>query len=308
MEEFYLRSNGAGRLHCVLWKPEGEARAVIQLVHGIAEHTGRYAEFAGFLTKHGFAVAAEDHMGHGASIEDGTQGYFSGGWMAAVADVHLLREHMKTLYPSAPYWILGHSMGSFLLRTYLYTYPQSIDAAVISGTGWEETMTLKAGKLLCAIEEKRLGEKKVSGLLNGIMFGSYNKPFQPVRTPHDWICSVQKVVDAYEADPLCGFDATVGLARDMMDGISRNEKKENLEKMCKSLPVLFVSGEKDPVGRMGKGVLACIDAFKRAGMRNITIKIYPEGRHEMLNERNREEVWNDVLNWFTDVAEKAAKA
>ena len=298
MEEFYLISNGAGRLHCGLWRPEGTPKAVVQLVHGVAEHIGRYDAFAQFLASHGYLVAAEDHMGHGGSVEGGVLGYFEGGWKAAVADVRTLHDDLQEEYPSLPYYILGHSMGSFLLRTYLYTYPGTIDGAVISGTGWESPATLKAGRLLCRLEEKRLGAAKTSGLLNGIMFGAYNKPFAPNRTPHDWICSVQSVVDAYEADPFCGFDVTVGLARDMMEGISMNEQTENLQAMDKNLPVLFVSGGKDPVGGMSKGVLACIDAFKRAGMKNVTIQLYPEGRHEMLNETNREEVFDRILSWL----------
>ena len=299
MEEFYLQSNGGGKLHCAVWRTNQTPRAVVQLVHGIAEHIGRYDHFARYLAENGFIVAAEDHMGHGGSIgEDCVKGYFSGGWMTAVADVKLLCEHMKAEYPGLLYYILGHSMGSFLLRTYLYTYPGTIDAAIISGTGWEPSAVIRAGLAACKLEQLRLGEKRTSPILTKLMFGSYNKPFAPVRTKDDWICSDPAVVDAYTADPLCGFDATIGLARDMLTGIEMNEMRENLLKMDKLLPLLFVSGGKDPVGGMSKGVLRCIDAFKRAGMRKITIRIYPEGRHEMLNEVNRNEVYQDILNWL----------
>lgn len=299
MEEFYLQSNGGGKLHCAVWHTNQTPRAVVQLVHGIAEHIGRYDHFARYLAENGFVVAAEDHMGHGGSIgEDGVKGYFAGGWMTAVADVKLLCAHMKAEYPGLPYYILGHSMGSFLLRTYLYTYPGTIDAAIISGTGWEPSAVIRAGLAACRLEQLRLGEKRTSPILTKLMFGSYNKPFAPVRTKDDWICSDPAVVDAYTADPLCGFDATIGLARDMLTGIEMNEIRENLLKMDKLLPLLFVSGGKDPVGGMSKGVLHCIDAFKRAGMRKITIRIYPEGRHEMLNEVNRNEVYQDILNWL----------
>ena len=193
-------------------------------------------------------------------------------------------------------------MGSFLLRTYLYTYPEALDAAIISGTGWEPKAKVKAGQLVCKLEEKRVGETNTSKLVTNLMFGSYNKPFAPVRTKNDWICSVDEVVDDYTADPWCGFDATVGLARDLLSGVEMNEKTENLEKMNKQLPVLFVSGGKDPVGGMSRGVLACIDAFKRAGMKKVTIRIYPEGRHEMLNEENHEAVYADILHWLTTLA------
>ena len=143
-----------------------------------------------------------------------------------------------------------------------------------------------------------MGETGCSGLLKELMFGAYNKKFKPNRTANDWICSNAAVVDAYTADELCGFDATVGLARDLLTGVEMNEQPENLDKMNKQLPLLFVSGSKDPVGGMAKGVLRCIDAFKRSGMKDITIKLYPEGRHEMLNERNKAEVYQDILDWL----------
>ena len=263
MQEFQIQSQGGGQLRCGLWTPEGEAKAVVQIIHGIAEHIGRYDDFANYLAAHGYVVAADDHMGHGGSVTDGLYGYFRGGWMSAVADEKTLHDKMAADYPGLPYYILGHSMGSFLLRTYLYTYPDALDAAVISGTGWEPMAKIKAGQLVCKLEARRVGEKKTSKLVTKLMFGSYNKPFEPVRTKNDWICSVDDVVDAYTADPWCGFDATVGLARDLLSGVERNEKIENLEKMNKELPILFVSGGKDPVGGMSKGVLQCIDTFKR---------------------------------------------
>ena len=191
-------------------------------------------------------------------------------------------------------------MGSFLLRTYLYTYPDAVDKAVISGTGWEEPVKVRMGKLVCKLEEARVGEKNTSALVTKLMFGSYNRSFGPVTSPNAWICSDDAVVAAYDADPLCGFDATVGLARDLLTGVSMNEQPENLDKRNKQLPVLFISGCKDPVGGMAKGVLKCIDAFKRSGMKDITIKLYPEGRHEMLNEINRGEVYQDILNWLNE--------
>ena len=298
MEEFYLPSNGAGRIHCALWTPETAPRAVVQIIHGIAEHIGRYDDFARFLNAHGYVVAADDHMGHGGSVENGVKGYFSGGWLSAVEDEKRLHDEIAAQYPVLPYFILGHSMGSFLLRTYLYTYPGELAGAIISGTGWQPEMALKAGLALCKLEQLRVGETGCSGLLKELMFGAYNKKFKPNRTANDWICSKEAVVDAYTADELCGFDATVGLTRDMLTGISMNQRKENLEKMDKALPVLFVSGMQDPVGAMGEGVLRCIDAFKRVGLKNVTIRLYPEGRHEMLNETNRTEVYADILSWM----------
>ena len=238
MKEFYLDSCGGGRLHCAIWTPEGEPKAVVQLIHGIAEHIGRYDEFARFLNAHGYVVAADDHMGPGGSVENGVKGYFSGGWLSAVEDEKRLHDEIAAQYPALPYYILGHSMGSFLLRTYLYTYPDAVDKAVISGTGWEDPTKVRLGKLVCKLEQARVGETSTSKLVTKLMFGS------------------------------CLFI------------LSR------------------FSGSKDPVGGMAKGVLRCIDAFKRSGMKDITIKLYPEGRHEMLNERNKAEVYQDILDWL----------
>lgn len=305
MEEFYIPSNGRGSLHCGMWRPAGKPRAVVQLIHGIAEHIARYDQFACFLKEQGYLVVADDHMGHGASIgPGGIQGYFYGGWLSAVADEKSLHDRIAAQNPDVPYYMFGHSMGSFLLRTYLYTYPQALDAAIISGTGWAAPVAIQAGLLVCRIEARRVGETGVSPVLSKMMFGGYNKGFRPQRTAFDWLTSVDEVVDAYVADPLCGFDATVGLTRDMLTGIQMNENPENLSRMPAELPVMFVSGARDPVGGESKGVLQTIDAFKRAGMRNVTIKIYPEGRHEMLNERNRGEVYGDILGWL----EQQAKA
>ena len=298
MESYFLQAENRS-IHCCKWLPEEQPKAIVQIVHGIAEHILRYDHFATFLTAHGYAVVAEDHMGHGGTLaKDDVRGYFEGGWMQAVANVKRLHDHTVEEYPGLPYYFLGHSMGSFLLRTYLYTYPDALDGAILSGTGWESAATLRAGLALCKLEQLRLGEKKVSPLLNDIMFGTYNRAFRPNRTTHDWVCSVDSVVNAYLADPLCGFDATVGLARDMLTGIRMNEQPENLQAMNQALPVLFISGAQDPVGHMAKGVLHCIDAFKRAGLRDVTIRIYPKARHEILNEFNRDEVYADVLLWL----------
>ena len=298
----FLSTDGKTQLHGMRWEPEGRSvRAVLQICHGVAEHIARYDAFARYLNELGIAVVGHDHLGHGRSLpEGGTPVYFGEGntWHTVVDDIYVLHQRIRLWYPDVPLCIMGHSMGSFLLRTYLYTYPDAVDKAVISGTGWEDPTKVRLGKLVCRLEQARVGETSTSKLVTKLMFGSYNKPFGAVTSPNAWICSDEAVVAAYDADPLCGFDATVGLARDLLTGVEMNEQPENLDKMNKQLPLLFVSGSKDPVGGMAKGVLRCIDAFKRSGMKDITIKLYPEGRHEMLNERNKAEVYQDILDWL----------
>lgn len=300
MQEFWMPSRGGGQLRCGLWEPDGAPRLVLQLVHGIAEHIERYDEFATYLAQRGVVVVADDHMGHGKSVgEDQVVGYFTGGWLAAVADERRLQRQTMERYPGVPYVLLGHSMGSFLTRSFLWKYPDSgISGVILSGTGWQPAPVLAAGRLLCRREEKRYTDKVHSDLLHSLMFGTYNRKFAPTRTANDWICTDTAVVDAYCADPQCGFKPKIGLARDMLEGIALNQKRENFQMMRKDLPVWFFSGDKDPVGDMGRGVRKTAQAFRSAGMERVSCTLYPGGRHEMLNETNKIQVYDDVLQWL----------
>ena len=296
--EFEYASKGAGTIHAYRWTPEGTPIAVLQLVHGIAEHMLRYDEFARYLNGHGVLVTAEEHMGHGRSVGSGAERYFAGGWLSAVGDTYELLRRTKEEFPSLPYFVLGHSMGSFMTRTLLFTYPNAgLRGAVICGTGWQGGATLAAGRTLCALEQLRLGETKPSPLLNNLMFGAFNRKFPDAKTENDWICADPAVVQAYTDDPLCGGSTTVGLAREMLRGIGMIEKKKNLAAMPKELPVLFIAGKSDPVGNMGKGVKRSAQAFRDVGMKSVELKLY-DGRHEILNERNRGEVYDDVWRFL----------
>lgn len=300
MKEFFLKSLGKGNIHCCKWEPEGNVRGVVQIVHGIAEYAARYDDIAKLLNEHGFAIVAEDHMGHGGSIsEDTVQGYFYGGWLNAADDTMRLFERTKSEYPDVPYFIYGHSMGSFLTRTILYRYPDAgFAGAIISGTGWQPGLILKLGLAVCKMQAKKLGDTATSPTVQKLMFGNYTKSYENPKTPLDWLSRDEALVEAYIADPLCGFDPTIGLSADMLSGMQMNEKKDNLAKMPKELPVFMFSGDMDPVGANGKGVKKTFDAFKAAGMKNVTMKLYKDGRHEMHNELNKDEVYADVLNFL----------
>lgn len=241
MLEFDFSSHGAGMIHAYRWEPEGQPRGVVQIIHGIAEYVPRYAGFAAFLNAHGLLVTGEDHMGHGKS--HGTEPcHFSGGWCAAVDDSMELLRRTQRDYPGVPYFVLGHSMGSFLTRTLLFRYPDAgLRAAVICGTGWQPAPVLAAGLALCGLEKLRLGETGRSKLLANLMFGAYNRKFPDARTPNDWICSDPEVVAKYTADPLCGQDATIGLTREMLRGIRMIQRPANLQRMDKALPVFFIA-------------------------------------------------------------------
>jgi len=298
-EDLYYDSCGAGVIHACHW-PVEDARAVVQIVHGIGEHVLRYDEMADYLNGQGIAVVAEDHMGHGSSDgEDGLRGYFCGGWFAAVDDSAKLMERAKQMYPGVPYFLFGHSMGSFMVRTMLARFPEmELAGCVICGTGWQSEALLAAAIPLCKFFCRKGGDKKPNPTLQELMFGNYNKRVEHVRTPSDWLTRDEKIVDAYEKDPLCGFVPTAGLARDMLMGISYIQKKDTLLRMNRQIPCFFVAGGDDPVGDYGKSVRYTVEAFKKAGMEHVSCRIYPLARHEIHNEINRYEVFEDLVEWF----------
>lgn len=300
-QEFYFPSSDrTHQCYAHEWLPEGKPRAVVQIVHGVAEYVQRYGAFASWLAGKGFVVAGEDHLGHGRTVDDEKFGYFGpkGGWELVAKDVRKLRTLEGERHPELPYFILGHSMGSFLTRTYLINWPGTIDGAILSGTGQEGAALVGGGRLLAGLSCAVRGADGHSDLVNSLSLGAYNKQFAPNRTSADWISRDEKVVDAYLKDPFCTFQPTVGLFRDMMGGLQYIAKRKNLKRMCKTTPIYFFSGDKDPVGQNGAGVKRVAGMFREAGCTDVTVKLYPNGRHEMLNEQNKQGVYEDVLAWL----------
>lgn len=271
---------------------------MVQIVHGIVEYVERYDHFANFLTGQGFAVVAEDHMGHGQSVNgNGIQGYFHGGWFSAVEDTYRLLKNTEAEYPDIPYILLGHSMGSFMTRTILYLHPDSgIHGAILSGTCWQPAFAMPAIVKIMETACNRIGETNVSEKLLNLVFGGYNSRVEHQRTELDWVCRDKTVVDTHPM--MQGLAPKAGLLRDMMIGIRAIEQEENLAKMKKDLPVLFVAGGEDPVGNYGRGVRRCAAAFGKTGMMDVSLRIYPLCRHEILNEINKEEIYEDILQWI----------
>ena len=296
----FLSADGIHQIQCRLWLPACPPRGVVQIVHGVAEHMGRYEDTARFLTGHGFAVCGEDHLGHGRTASDGKYGYFGpkNGWSLLVRDIAQLRQRMGRRFPGIPYFILGHSMGSFLTRTYLIQYPGTVHGAILSGTGQEAPALVSMGQALSALLCRLKGPDYVSDLVYSLSLGNYNRPFRPSRTDSDWLSRDEASVDAFLADPLCGFHPTVGMFRDMLGGIRFIGAPCNAAKMDPATPVLFLSGDRDPVGSMGAGVQRVAKLFTDAGCRSLSVKLYPGARHEILNETNRREVWDDLLRWL----------
>lgn len=304
-QEFtFLSSDGRTQLHGAQWTPaDREPIAVLQIAHGVAEHILRYDDFARYLNDRGILVAGHDHLGHGKSLpEGGTPVYFGdrATWETVVDDIHLLHDRLREQYPDLPILLMGHSMGSFLSRSYLIRYPGTVDAAIIMGTGWQPKAVVTGGLAVARATAAVVGESGTSDLVTQLAFGAYNKQFAPNRTSCDWLSADTDNVDAYMADPLCGADATVGLFRQMLLGIRFNQRLSNLRRMDAQTPVLFIAGDKDPVGANGAGVRRTYQEFLRAGMQDCTLKLYPGLRHEILNEKGwQREIFRDIGLWLT---------
>lgn len=299
----FASSNGLNRIRARLCLPDGEPRAIVQIVHGIAEHIERYDAFMSVLASNGYIAVGNDHLGHGKSYEkEEDKGVFAdgNGWKYVVMDMDKLRTEMRRRYPDLPYVFFGHSMGSFLTRTYLIDYPEKYDAAILSGTGQQGLPLVLAGSTMANLLVKLKGARSSGKVLNDIAFGAYCDRIENPRTPYDWISRDNGEVDKYIADPNCGFVAKTSLYRDMMEGIKYIINQKNIDKMSKEQPVYFMSGKEDPVGDYGAGVEKAYKAFCKAGLRDVTIRLYPGGRHEMLNETNKEQVYADILNWLNE--------
>ena len=301
-QEFtFLSSDGHTQLHGAQWTPaDREPIAVLQIAHGVAEHILRYDDFARYLNDRGILVAGHDHLGHGKSLpEGGTPVYFGDGatWETVVDDIHLLHQRLREQYPRLPILLMGHSMGSFLSRTYLIRYPGTVDAAIIMGTGFQPKALVKVAKTLCRVLAAFHGWHYRSSLVANLSFMGYNKGLEG-RTTHDWLNRDQAEVDKYLAEERCTFTFTLNAYYSMFSGILRLHDPAFLARMPKELPLLFLSGDADPVGEQGKGVRRAIQSLKDTGVQNIESIFYPGARHELLVETNKLEVFADIAAWL----------
>lgn len=305
-EEFYYDSrDGEHKLHAQRWIPEGEKPVcIVQIVHGMAEYIDRYDEFATFLAEKGILVVGDDHLGHGKSVIPGEPyGYFCKDDAATVLvrDEHRLKKMTQEQYPGVPYILFGHSMGSFIARNYLLRYGTGIQGAVICGTGMQSKATLVAARTVAEIQRIFCGDRHVSRLLDKLAFGAYNKKIENPETESDWLSRNPENVRRYREDPLCGFTFTVNGFRTLFSLISHLYDREALAGMPKNLPILFITGEADPVGNYGKSVKLVSDSFKELGMEQVQLRLYPEERHELLNEEARQDVYMDVYRWLLQI-------
>jgi alpha-beta hydrolase superfamily lysophospholipase len=298
---FWLDTSDGVSLFVYRWVPEGPPKAVVQIVHGWAEHAARYARLAEALCREGFAVYAEDHRGHGRTARTPAElGYFADrdGWNRVVEDLWQLHQRLRSDHPQTPLVIFGHSLGAFLVQQFISEHGDSIVAAVLSGTNGKPPAVARLGRLIALFERLRHGRHGKSRLLQSIFFGPFNKRFEPARTPFDWLSRDTAEVDKYVADPLCGFDSQVQLFADILGGLLEISKPARLARIPKTLPIYIFRGSRDPVGN---NIGQLLTAFRAAGLGAVTYREYPDARHETLNEINRDEVTRDLIAWLNAV-------
>lgn len=305
VESFYFTSSTGNKVYAQKWinKDITEYKGIIQLVHGMQEHIGRYDEFANLLSECGYIVVGHDHLGHGNTVKkEDDFGYFADkdGWDRLVEDIHILQNQIQKQYPNLPYVIMGHSMGSLLVRTYVTKYKDNLSGMIISGTSGQKGGLLILGKMLTKLIMLFKGKRYKSKVLEYLVTGSFNKKFKPNRTNADWTTRDEGVVDKYQKDPKCGKNFTAIAYYDLLNGTYYLSKQKNINKTLK-IPVLIFSGDKDPVGENAKGVIRVYNMLKKAGLDKVKIRLFKDGRHEMLNEINKEEVYYLILDWLKEI-------
>jgi alpha-beta hydrolase superfamily lysophospholipase len=278
-------------------------KAWVHINHGMSEHAQRYDQLAQTLNKAGYSVVAHNHRGHGTSSTTDLGHYADqDGWGKLLGDINAVRN--KICEADLPYYLMGHSMGSFIVQSYLANPAagqQPIDAVILSGSNFQAPLIAKVGCTIAKLERWRLGAKSPSKLLQFLSFGSFNQLFKPNRTDFDWLSKDHSQVDKYISDPLCGFDCSTQLWIDFLGGLGDLFTLKSFNGIQKQLPIYIFGGDLDPVGEKGKGLPKLAKAYKDAGQGDVTLKIYSNGRHEMLNETNREDVMQDVVNWLNAV-------
>lgn len=300
-EFYYDSADKKTKIRAIEWAPEGDVIGIVQVVHGVTEHILRYEKLAEFLCDKGFVVVGNDLIGHGKSISKKSKPmYFGpeGSWSWLEADLDKCRELTKKRHPNVPYCMIGSSLGSFLIRTFIINYPEKIDMAILVGTGQTPAFQISLGKFVANSEAKKYGEDVPTKKISELTFETYNKIFAPNRTRYDWLAASEKSVDEYVNDPLRGGDMSSGVFREMLSGMKYSGNINNIKKMKKDMPVLFLSGENDPVGDCGKGVKKACNILEKAGLKDVEMKLYPNLRHDILHEEEAENIFKDIYEWL----------
>ena len=297
-ELYFPSKDGITQIHALEWIPEGAPKAILQIAHGMVEHIERYHDFATYLASQGIYVTGHSHLGHGKSmISKEKMGYFAApnGNECVIGDIHELRKITQEKYPEAPYFLMGHSMGSFLTRQYLGMHAEGLSGAIIMGTGEQPDAILSAGKLVCKVIAAFKGWEHRSKFVNSLVIGGFEKEMGK-----GWLSKNEENVKTYAADPLSGFVFTLNAFYHMFDGMSKMNASEKNGRFPKELPIFFVAGSEDPVGTHGKGVETVYQRYLEKGAKDAKIKLYADDRHEILNELDKDVVYEDLLKWILD--------
>ncbi|AQS53513.1 2-succinyl-6-hydroxy-2,4-cyclohexadiene-1-carboxylate synthase [Jeotgalibaca dankookensis] len=285
------------------WLPKKDikVKGIVQISHGMAETARRYHRFAKELNANGFIVYANDHRGHGQSAESiKNLGYLGAedGFRLLVEDIARLSDLIKETYPDLPVYMFSHSMGSFAAQRFIMDYPNKIEGLILSGSNGRQGALLGVGKGLAKLESSVRGKKAKSKLLDKLIFGTYNKKFEPKRTGSEWLTRDKDELDKYIENPYCGGVFPASFFYYFIDTLQYIEDENNFKKIPKQLPILIISGDQDPVGDFGKGVKKLYKRYEEVGVKDLSTKLYEGARHELLNEINRDEVTADIVEWL----------
>jgi alpha-beta hydrolase superfamily lysophospholipase len=276
-------------------------KAAVQIIHGMSEHAQRYELFAKSLVDAGFIVYANDHRGHGKTAGNiKNTGYFadSNGWNIVLENIQQLKTILIKENPGAPIFIFGHSMGSLLLRNFIFKYPENIQGIILSGTSYTSPILIKLGRTIAKIQRFFKGKKYKSRLLDSLSFGNFNKKFKPVKTPFDWLSKDKIEVEKYIKDDYCGFCCSTQFYIDLFNGIQNIQKKLNIKQIPENLPIFIIAGTNDAVGNYTKGTIKVQKLLIEAGLKNVKLKFYNEARHELTNEIIKYQVFKEIIAWI----------
>ena len=302
MEEYNFKNKELSTITYYKWGNNTKPKAIIQLAHGMSEWAGRYDYFANKLVEEGYLVYGNDHCGHGKSSENIDKlGYLNGNdkFYTMVEDIKHLNDIIKNENKDIPIILFGHSMGSFLSQRYLEEYGDTIDGLILSGSNGKPKFFTKIGLLVCKLEILLNGTGNRSKLMDKLSFGGFNSSVKNPKTDFDWLCSEKAEVDKYIKDEFCGFIYPTEFYQDLINGLWDIHKEENLNKIKKiDIPIYILAGDRDPVGYFGKGILNLYNTYKKLGVKDLNYKLYKEGRHEMLNEINKDVVIKEIVYWI----------
>lgn len=303
----YLSSNKIDTIHANIYIPKklDKYKGIVQISHGMCEYVDKYVGFIEFLTENGYIVCGNDHLGHGKYVKKENRGFFANehGHKYLVEDVYKLTKIIKKEYKELPYFLLGHSMGSFIARCYMYKYGDKIDGFVIMGTGYKNKL-VDAGIKLADMVISRKGKMYRSRMLTDMVIGEFNKKFRPNVSKYDWLSSDENMLPWYVSDKIGDFNFTASGYKDLFNLNKNCNLIKNIEKIPKEKDIFILSGNDDPVGENGEGVLKVYHDLISTNHTNVTVKLYPNLRHELLNEIEKKKVYNDILKWIDEKIDK----